>query len=349
MKTHFRLLALCVGLLLLLTSLSLYSLPRLAAERGAPCVRCHVNPNGGGMRNEFGHATAYNDLCWQQTKKYFEQFKSSPKLTDYVTYGLDYRMLYDKDLNFFRMQTDFYLSLELLKHTAFNFTISPANMKDSYLLLKLKDDRYWLKAGRFYPAFGLRDPDHTTYVRTVPQLGSEQTLDGVSVGGNFFNGSNITLEFYQPDKQKIVTLHSFRAGYLGPFGFLTGISWRQSQDMQSSNAYRGFPIAKSFFGGLSYDHFTALAEVQAVGKGNEQRVFYAQLEAKALDGLYFLTEYNFHDPDWAHKSGSNQFYRFSCEFFPVPFVEIRPSATLEKARGQSEFTSRYFVQLHVNY
>jgi hypothetical protein len=349
MNTQFRFFLLCVGLLLLLTSLSLYSLPRLAAERGAPCIRCHVNPNGGGMRNEFGHATAYNDLCLQQTKKYLEPFKSSPKLTDYVTYGLDYRMLYDKDISFFRMQTDFYLSLQLLKQTTFNFTVSPANMKDSYLLWKLKDDSYWFKVGRFYPAFGLRDPDHTAYVRTVPQLGPEQTLDGVSVGGNFFSGSNITMEFYQPDKQKIVTFHSFRAGYLGPFGFLTGISWRQSEDMQGSNPYRGFPIAKSFFGGLSYDRLTALAEVQAVGKGNEQRVLYAQLEAKAIDGLYFLTEYNYHDPDWAHKTGSNQFYRFSCEFFPVPFVEIRPSATLAKPIGQSKFTTKYFVQLHVNY
>jgi hypothetical protein len=92
-----------------------------------------------------------------------------------------------------------------------------------------------------------------------------------------------------------------------------------------------------------------LGEVQAVGKGNEQREFYAQMGAKIIDGLHLLTEYNFHDPEWAHKTGSNQFYRFSCEFFPVPFVEICPSATLEKPRGQSEFTTRYFVQLHVNY
>jgi hypothetical protein len=338
-----------IGALVALTSLSLFSLPRLAAEHGAPCVTCHVSPNGGGMRNEFGHATAYNELCLQQTKKYLESFKSSSRLTDNVTYGLDYRLLYDKDVNFLRMQTDFYLSLELLKHTTFNFTLAPSNMKESYLLLKLKDNTYWLKVGRFYPAFGLRDPDHQAFVRTAPKLGSELTLDGISVGGNFFNGSNITVEFYQLDKQKIATFHSFRAGNLGPLGFLTGISWRQSQDMGDDNPYRGFPIAKSFFGGVSYNRFTALGEVQAVGKGNEERAFYAQVEGRVIDGIYLLTEYNFHDPDWAHKTGSEQFYRFSCEFFPVPFVEIRPSATLEKPLGQSKFTSRYFVQLHVNY
>jgi glutamine synthetase adenylyltransferase len=31
--------------------------------------------------------------------------------------------------------------------------------------------------------------------------------------------------------------------------------------MKGSNPYRGFPIAKSFFGGLSYKGLTALAEV----------------------------------------------------------------------------------------
>ena len=111
-----------------------------------------------------------NCVC-TQTKKYLESFKSSSRLTDNVTYGLDYRLLYDKDVNFLRMQTDFYLSAELLKHTTFNFTLAPSNMKESYLLLKLKDNSYWFKVGRFYPAFGLRDPDHQAYVRTAPIAG----------------------------------------------------------------------------------------------------------------------------------------------------------------------------------
>lgn len=336
-----------IGGLLILTSLSLYSIPRLAVDHAAPCITCHVSPNGGGIRNEFGNAVAYNELCLESTKKIFNPGNYKPRLSEGVNYGLDYRLLYDKNLHFFRMQSDFYLSLELLKHTTFNFTIGQSNIKDSYLLLKLKDSDYWFKVGRFYPAFGLRDPDHTAYVRTVAQLGPESTIDGICVGGNFFHGSNITVEFYQPQGQKVATFHSFRAGQLGKFGFLAGISWRESEELKLH--YNQYPVAKSFFGGLSYDHFTAMGEVQAVGKANEQRTFYAQLAVRIIYGLCFLSEYNFHDPDWNTKSGTNQFYRFSFEFFPLPFIEFRPSATLERNVGDSKFHSHYMVQLHVNY
>jgi hypothetical protein len=348
MKTRIGFMALAIGLLALLMSVSLYSLPRLATEHGAPCSKCHVSPNGGGMRNEFGHATSYNELALQQTRKYLGDYKATSRLNDNITFGADYRLLYEKNLSFFRMQTDFYMSLEMLKHITFNFTLAPSNMRESYVLIKPKGDQYWIKAGEFTPAFGLHDADHNEFIETVPLILPQVSVDGVSLGGNFFNGSNITVEYYRPNGQSVGTFHSFRAGYLGKLGFLVGLSWRQSEKLAQSS-YGAFPIAKAFFGGLNYDRLTALAEIEAVGVGNEQRVFYSQLEGKVIDGLYLLAEYNWHDPDTHLKTGTNQYYKFSCEFFPVPFIEIRPSVVVEKLQFQSKFTNRYLVQLHVNY
>jgi hypothetical protein len=348
MKSKVSLLALVLGAFLLLTTISVYSLPRLSAEHATPCVTCHTNPNGGGMRNEFGNfAVAYNELCLQSTKKLVEPNKFRSRLSDNVTFGLDYRHLYliDQERTF-RMQTDFYLAIALLRNVSFNLALGQSSVKDSYLMFKFRDESYWIKAGRFYPAFGLRDPDHNAYVRTVPLLGPELNVEGLSVGGNLFNGSNITLEICSPNGQTVATLHSFRAGSLGKFGFLTGLSWRQAEEL--TDGYRDFPIAKSLFGALNYDRFTLLGEVGAVGKGNEQRTLYAQMASRLLWGLHFLSEYNFHDPNWAVKSGSNEFWRFSLEFFPIPFVEIRPSATIVGA-GPRKNQVDYFVQLHVSY
>lgn len=348
MTSKFRVLAVLFSLFVLLATISVYSLPRLSAEHATPCITCHISPNGGGMRNEFGnYAVAYNELCLQSTKKLVEPNTLRPRLSDNVTFGVDYRHLYLIEQNrTFRMQTDFYLAIQMLRNVSYNLTFGPSAVKDSYLMLKLRDERYWIKAGRFYPAFGLRDPDHNAYVRAVPLLGPELGVEGLSLGGNFFSGSNITLEVYAPNGQNVATFHSFRAGSLGPVGFLTGLSWRQSQRVDGG--YRDYPIAKSFFGGVNYDRFTFTGEVGAVGKGNEQRTLYAQLASRLMWGLYLLGEYNFHDPDWATKSGSNEFWRFSFEFFPIPFVEIRPSATIA---GEGPLKNRvdYFVQLHVSY
>lgn len=347
MPGKHRLIALSLALMLLLTSISLYSLPRLSAEHATPCITCHTNPNGGGMRNEFGNfAVAYNERCLQATKKLVEPNKFRPRLSDNVTFGFDYRALYIEAGRTLQMQADLYLVVELLRHVSYNLTLGQSNVRDSYLMLKLKDEQYWVKLGRFYPAFGLRDPDHNAYVRTVPLLGPELAVDGASVGGNFFNGSNISLEFYALAGQQIVTLHSFRAGALGPVGFLTGLSWRESEEMP--DGYRGFPVAKAVFGGLSYGRLTALGEVGAVGKGNEQRTAFAQLSARLAYGLHLLSEYNFHDPEWNVKSGKNEFWRFSLEVFPIPFVEIRPSATLIGA-GPRKNQVDYFIQFHVTY
>ncbi|MCC6963543.1 MAG: hypothetical protein IT585_09855 [candidate division Zixibacteria bacterium] len=347
MRLQFRLLLVIAAVAVVLTSISLYSLPRLAAEHATPCVSCHINPNGGGMRNEFGNfAVAYNERCLQATKEWLGPNKLRPRLSDNVTFGLDYRALYIESGRTLQMQADLYLAVELLKHVSYNLTLGQSNVRDSYLLLKFKDEHYWIKAGRFYPAFGLRDPDHNAYVRTVPLLAPELTVDGLSIGGNFLNGSNITLEFYAQEGQRVLTFHSFRAGAVGPVGFLTGVSWRQSEELP--DGYRFNPIAKSAFGGLSYGRLTALGEVGAVGKGNEQRTAYGQLAARIMYGLHVLAEYNFHDPDWHVKSGTNEFWRLSIECFPIPFVEVRPAATIIGA-GPRKNQVDYFIQFHVTY
>lgn len=347
MHTRTKIVTAIAIVAVLLTSISIYSLPRLATEQGTPCVTCHVQPDGGGMRNEYGHhSVGFNELTLQSTKRLFTPYKFRPVISENLGYGLDYRMLYLERGDFFRMQTDFYLSLELLDGFSYNLTVGPSNIKYSNLLIKLKDSKYWIRVGRFYPAYGLSDPDHNAYVRTVPQLAPELAVDGISVGGRFFGGSNIFVEFYEPGGQRVATLHSFRAGRLGPVGFLTGLSWRQSEEVNGS--YRNFPIARSLFGGLSYDRFTLLAEAGSVGKGNEQKVFYTQLATRIVWGLYLLSEYNYHDPDWDVRSGTNQFYRLSLEFFPVPFVELRPSLTYN-AEGPREEEVDWFIQLHLHY
>lgn len=48
---------------------SAVSFPKLAVEQGTTGVKCHVNPNGGRARNEYGnHAVGFNEFCRPSTK-----------------------------------------------------------------------------------------------------------------------------------------------------------------------------------------------------------------------------------------------------------------------------------------
>ena len=51
---------LIAGALVALSPRPADALPKYAADTGLPCGKCHVNPAGGGPRNDFGNAFAAN-------------------------------------------------------------------------------------------------------------------------------------------------------------------------------------------------------------------------------------------------------------------------------------------------
>jgi len=228
---------------------------------------------------------------------------------------------------------------------SYNLTVNPGDIKESFGFASAADGRYWIKAGRFYPSFGLRNADHNAFTRMVPGLAPELTLDGLALGAKI-SGVNLSVEHYQPGEQAVGVFHAYRAGVLGPLGYLAGISYRQSEKIGQTHG--SFPIAKSLFGGVNYDRFTLLGEFNTVGERNDQQQSFAQLTTRLIYGLYLIGEYNFHDPDSKFKTGVEEFYRFSIEFFPVPFVELRPSFTTYTDGPRQDYTE-FFLQLHLNY
>ncbi len=75
---------------------------------------------------------------------------------------------------------------------------------------------------------------------------------------------------------------------------------------------------------------------------------YINLTTRLEYGIYLIVEYNFKDLDRNAKNGVDEFYRFSLEIFPIPFVDIRPYYTIYTA-GFLKNEKDFFVQLHVGY
>jgi len=335
-----------LGGFIILVSTSVFSLPRLAAEHATPCQTCHINPTGGGMRNEFGqHSVAFNELCLPQTKKFFVQHPHSPRLSESVTFGFDTRYLVFDNGRIFRMQTDFYLTAEPLNNIFYHFRFWENGVAEHYALVTLHDQRYYLKVGRFYPAYGLRNADHKAYIRERTGHGSNVYLDGLAMGAQLY-GVNVTAEIFNPQQQGVYGLHLFHTRYLKPFGCLIGGSLRYTE--VRSGKTQPFPHTKAVFGGVSYDRFTVLGEMDITGRSNDTLITYFSLTTRLEYGLYVIGEYNFFDGDRAVAGGVDEYLRFSVELFPIPFVELRPSYTVY-TEGALQGQKDFFVQLHVGY
>jgi hypothetical protein len=55
-------------LFIILTGI-LQAVPRYALENGSSCILCHIDPSGGGLRNDYGIAYGQDDLAAKLPKR----------------------------------------------------------------------------------------------------------------------------------------------------------------------------------------------------------------------------------------------------------------------------------------
>lgn len=348
-RSHAAILGLVIIVGLLGAGIS--ALPRLSAEHAVACKQCHINPNGGGARNEFGnHAVAFQELCIPPTKKLLASHYSSPRLSQSLLVGFDSRWLVLDDPRIIRMQSDLYLTLSPFKHFDYHFRVGSVGtgamqVSEQYALFSFKDSKYWIKAGTFYPAFGLRQDDHNSYSRVKTGHTYNSYLDGLSVGAEWCD-VNVTAEAYNLNGRSMIGLHTFRTGYVSPIGYMLGASYQNSEKVNGSAG--AYPRAKAVFGALNWDRFTISSEFDVIGNGNDSVAYYFAATARIVWGVYLSGEYNYFDPDRHLAGGFERFARFSVDFYPVPYVKIRPSISHYHPAQHGE-ADDFFVQIHVGY
>lgn len=336
---------------ILLVSATVISLPRLAVEHSLSCNNCHINPNGGGMRTEFGnHSVALNELVMPFGKKIFKDKFKSTRLSESARYGFDSRYLVFDNGRTFKMQTDLYLNLEPLKNFRYQLRFGEGPFEktrvyESYALYQWEDEKYYLKAGRFTPAYGLRTDDHKAFTRELTGHGSGDYIDGVSVGAEF-SDFYLVGELFNPRGKRLLELNLTRIASYKNLGYMIGASLQDSKTFPDSLPV--YPDSKSFFGALSYDRFTLLGEVALVGSDSDTLLTYLNFTTRLEYGIYLIAEYNFKDADRNFSSGVDEFYRISLEIFPIPFVDIRPTYTIH-TEGFLKDETDFFVQLHIGY
>ncbi len=190
-----------LALALVLTGGDAIAYPQFQLAAGAErCQLCHLSPAGGGLLSDYGRSETGDTISGRGDGSLLHGAWTPP---DWLALGGDARgvVLVKQldgeavDLLAFPMQLDLYaravggpVSLNVtvgLRGAARDRPAASAvtdwlASREHYLMYQRADDGPYLRAGRFFPVFGLRTQDHTAYPRRY--LGQHTLEEPYAVG-----------------------------------------------------------------------------------------------------------------------------------------------------------------------
>jgi len=367
-------------IVILLTSFasSLAALPRFATRENVLCSHCHVNANGGGLRNEYGAGYYSKQILPMDHWGEFGTEKFTAQLNDFIRYGADVRAQYYRydDGNtssqaIFPMQTDIYFGVNpsekitFYLETALLQSLAASEVWGQLNILPL--DGY-LRVGQFLPAYGLRLDDHTAFIRggnvgglvlsdvlsggITPHQGlqwtPQATTDGIEIGlqpTNYIFTASFGKARNNPDYSFAANIaHVF---YINYTNFLVGVS------VFNGNYYPGldpYTYGGAYLG-INWNRFTFLGEVDVTrdysGKGNTGYATYSELGISLAKGVAAIVRYEVYDADIDYTGQSLERISIGADLYPVPYIELKPQFRLLTTAADKNYQrSEFLFQAH---
>ncbi len=303
-----------------------FGFPEFVRHGYQGCVSCHVQPSGGGALTAYGRMISQEALStWKGCGE-----TCNPPLPEWVDLGLDYRYVNvtafsDGD----RFNTQFPMQIEAegvlypipgLTLAASMGNYGPEQVREfrrTYVMVSTLRDFVRVRGGRFTPAFGVNDPDHTLYTRQAFGLGQgrdqyagEAALitkhgelivthswgSSAEIGGDERTGGYRVKDY---EDQRLYARGTFYSSKTTQAG--TSVVMDES----------GF-IGHSFHGFASYDHWLyGIGEVAR--KYDTGYITYSKLGVEPFQGLHIIG---------THEYQLTNRYGFGFQWFPAPGVDL---------------------------
>ena len=314
----------------LLSMQVLYSYPRFSAYTGDKCSDCHVNPQGGGMRNQYGQHFAKQNLQMDFLKKLVtKKTDFSTQLNKNISIGGDVRIVHVGNENtsgpstntFLTMQGDFYANANVNDYISvyvapgLQIPNIPAKYEVYGMVGNLPASLYF-RAGRMTPTFGMKVVEHRAYQRQsllgTPYAQSDGVEIGLSPGflnfsAGLYNGLNTNF-FDNDPKRMFVSSADFSftpvedkfnvnfgaSFYNNPYNFLDPNSGNQTDAIkQAYGGFAKFGIFKrvALLGEVDFLENTQLSSMKRGIFG------YAELNVIIVNGVEFRSQYEITRPD----------------------------------------------------
>ncbi|MAI88422.1 MAG: hypothetical protein CMF98_05075 [Candidatus Marinimicrobia bacterium] len=357
-----------VLLLFLIFFNSLHTIPRFSLIEGTSCKLCHVNPNGGSLRNDYGIIIASEDITYEKSKTIINN-NDLGEISDHIRIGADLRIqsINDKKKNvIFPMQLDlysyfnynnllgFYIESEALIDNTEYWTIAYLPIFDGYV-----------KAGKSKPYFGLNIDDHTSFIRGgninrkfgLDKEGSifspyQKPVNIIEVGLNFseisiitsiannfigYNSSNIGF-LGIPNKRT----YSFRAEAYSKFlnnNIFYGLSYIEEEKIKLKSLFSGFFVNK-------VSMMTEIDIIENWVNDKQGMATFSEIAFMYKPGLNILFQYNFYDEDIQFQTNVINRYAVGIEFFLFNFWEFKFQTRYNKLNNLNFEPIEFITQSH---
>ena len=347
--------------LMLLWVVPASAIPLYSSREGATCISCHVDPNGGGIRNEFGFNYGKNRHSLEEEEKW-ARYTVNPQLNEWIRLGLDARFMYyashvegGRDLapsTFFPMQGN--LRVAISPHDQLTIVGSqgiavdvpgfpaPYVAREIYGLIQGLPQNLYIQAGRFRLPFGLRQDDHTSFLRGVSFLlyDSQSEDAGIEIGSigpnwfgqfSFTNGGPPFAENAETIAGKVGrTSKTFQVGvsgyhrYSAPFG-VTVNRW-------------------SVYGSATRGPLTLIGEygggtTTGVPISYNTEAYFAEIDYRVSRGINLRAKYDWLEPNEASGDDLSRIVA-EVDWAPMPFTELKLSyRTYDETTDYNEYVA----------
>lgn len=323
------------GLAALLCSYTLHAEPYLAVQEGYKCNVCHVNPTGGGLRNDFG--TTYSKVLLPAEAIAAEFDKWNGRVGDVLKIGGDLRADYSRvtaphtpaNQGFALEQFRVYADLQIIQDKLGIYVdeqIAPNGSQNEEAYVRLgstQNHGFYFKGGQFYVPFGWRLQDQTAFVRQLTGINMTTPDRGVEIGYER-NHWSAQLDFTNGSANSGGgTGHQFT----GQVVYVQRI-WRLGLAASFEQADAGNRRVGGLFAGLKTGPVAWLGEVDMIhddsfagGRTLAAALVEGDWRIRKGHNLKLTAEYE--DPDRHVAENQQARYSIVYEYTPMAFLQLR--------------------------
>jgi len=372
-----------VLLILFIQAANAYSLPQFPIRFGAgisgehehhhegetatmDCRTCHVNPTGGGMRNDHGWQFSLENLPIMRFDKGDEDTLKEARLNRLVALGTDLRFAYLLSQSeytsayknsFFPMQADLYAAFMPHRNFTLYYQDGLQGNKEFFGLIHALPANAHIKFGRFLPPYGLKLDDHTSFIRDKLGFGnnfgqdSEAGLEAGFAKGLWFGNAAIFNGTRSAPDDNTDKAISGTGGIKTPLFWLAGSFYRNKTAgiAGEKDNYIGAYTAVHFWELSLLGEWDWLYKEMNGGSKTTGNAAYAEISAELIEGVAAKVKYDFYDPDQDTSEDIKQRITLGVDIYPYPFSEVLIQYRKNMEESNETQNDQFLLMVHLFY